>query len=221
MDAWLAAMQGPDEAFVDDLWLRVLRRPVDVEARTRTLAELRLGASRSELLYRLVTSPEFTRVRLLDDTIAWATAERRKGGRPRGLRAPADAGEAAIAVPWCLARCGDERRLLVLGGEEPAFRAAVAALDAEASESEVELAIALVPFDAAELAGRLARDGRILYAGPAADTDWEAAGLLVYEEERYAVGDHGWAAVAEGGTLVCAELRPDRLVTRVRRAVRR
>lgn len=219
--AWIAAAAGPDETFVDDLWLRVLRRPVDAEARERALTELRLGVSRAELLHRLVSSSEFARVRLLDDAVAWAAAERRKGARPRGLRAPGDGGPEAIALPWCLARYGGEQRLLVLGSDEPALLSAVAAPHAGASEGGVELVIALAPFDAAEIARRLTRDGRVLYAGVPETASWEAAGLLVYEEERYARGDRDWGAVDTDGTLLCAELRPDRLATRLRRAVRR
>src|SRR6185437_61428 len=95
------------------------------DERERALAELRLGVSRAELLHRLVVSPEFDEVRLADDAIAWAAAERRHGRRPRNLRAPAGSGPEAIAVPWILARLGDEQRVLLLGA------AAAPALEAE------------------------------------------------------------------------------------------
>jgi hypothetical protein len=130
--AWLAATDGPDEDFVDDLWLRVLRRPVEPELRERALAELRLGVSRSELLHQVVTSAEFARVRLADEATSWAAAERRAGTRPRNVRAPAGAGPELVAMSWCLARCGDEARLLVVGHAhaDPAYLAAILSLPA-------------------------------------------------------------------------------------------
>ena len=44
--------------------------------------------SRAALLQELATSAEYDRVRLLDDSVAWAAAQRRAGARPRNLEAP-------------------------------------------------------------------------------------------------------------------------------------
>ncbi len=261
--AWLAAGEGSDEAFVDDLWLRVLRRPIEPELRERALAELRLGVSRSELLHQVVTSAEFTRVRLADEATTWAAAERRAGSRPRNVRAPAGAGPELIAMSWCLARCGDEAQLLVVGHAhaDPAYLAAILSLPATSTTAvdpedvelpgarslrapltalpfdddafDLVLAIALPPGEAdiSELQRVLTRDGRVLVAVPV-DVDttterwvelFEGAGFVVYEDELYVDTPEGWQAAlpAEGASaLLCAELRPDRLGTRVRLAFR-
>jgi hypothetical protein len=261
--AWLAAADGSDEAFVDDLWLRVLRRPIDPELRERALAELRLGVSRSELLHQVVTSAEFTRVRIADEATTWAAAERRAGTRPRNVRAPAGAGPELVAMSWCLARCGDEAELLVVGHAhaDPAYLAAILSLPATSTTAvdpdDAELPgarslrapLSALPFDddafdlvlalalpageaeLAELQRVLTRDGRVLLAvpvgGEAGAERWiglfERAGFVVYEDELYADTPDGWRAVlAADGTavLLCAELRPDRLGTRVRLAFR-
>lgn len=221
--AWRAAGDAADETYVDDLWLRVLRRPAGPDERERALAELRVGVSRSELLHRLVVSPEFESVRLADDAVAWAAAERRHGRRPRNLRAPASSGPEAIAVPWILARLGDEQRVVLLGGEAaPALEAElrrVAETVLPAPSGEAELVVALGPVDPAALAPSLGRNGRLLAAAPRLEL--EDSGLLVYEEERYEPAEDGWRAVEAGGALHCVELRPDRLATRLGRAVGR
>jgi hypothetical protein len=220
--AWRAAGDGADEAYVDDLWPRVLRRPVRDDERQRALAELRLGVSRAELLHRLAVSAEFEEVRLADDAVSWAAAERRHGRRPRNLRAPAGSGPEAIAVPWCLARLGDEQRVLLLAEGAPALEAElrrVAETVLTEPAPEVELVVAVGAVDPAAVAPLLARDGRVLAAAPALAV--EGSGLLVYEEERYAPGEDGWRTVDAGEALRCAELRPDRLAVRVRRAVGR
>jgi SAM-dependent methyltransferase len=261
--AWLAAGEGTDEAFVDDLWLRVLRRPIEPELRERALAELRLGVSRSELLHQVVTSAEFTRVRLADEATTWAAAERRAGNRPRNVRAPAGAEPDLIAMSWCLARCGDEAQLLVVGHvhADPAYLAAILSLGATSTTAvdpeDAELPgaralrapLASLPFDddafdlvlaislpsgeaeLAELQRVLTRDGRLLLAvtadGTTSTERWielfEGAGFVVYEDELYVDTPEGWqtAAPTDGATaLLCAELRPDRLGTRVRLAFR-
>lgn len=261
--AWLAASDGPDEDFVEDLWLRVLRRPVDPELRERALAELRLGVSRSELLHQVVTSAEFTRVRLADEATTWAAAERRAGTRPRNVRAPAGAGPELVAMSWCLARCGDEAQVLVVGHAhaDPAYLAAILSLPAASTtavdpddadlpgarslraplttlpfdDDAFDLVLAIAPpagaAELAELQRVLARDGRILLAVPVDDETgterwielFEGAGFVVYEDELYTGTADGWQAVlpADGSaTLLCAELRPDRLGTRVRLAFR-
>lgn len=213
--AWLAAGNGDDGAFVEETWLRLLRRPAAADERERALAELRLGVSRSELLHRLVASAEFDGVRLLDDALSWAAAERRKGTRPRGLRAPAGADPVAIAAPWCLARVDGEERVALLG-DCPPLEAALRRLAAFVESGPAELVVAL---DTAGVAERLAPGGRALVA--AAQATQPIEGLVVFEEERYADGGEGWHAVPDAGALVCTELRPDRLGTRVRAAFRR
>ena len=54
---------------MDTLWRTVLRRPVEPEVRIDALARLDGGMSRAALLSDLVTSTEFERVRLLDDSV--------------------------------------------------------------------------------------------------------------------------------------------------------
>ncbi len=69
-----------DEEFVDSSFALVLRRPPDEEARERSLAKLAEGTlSRATLLHELVTAPEFERVRMLDDAIAFARRGPRAG----------------------------------------------------------------------------------------------------------------------------------------------
>lgn len=132
LGAWLEATSGSDEDFVDTLWRTTLRRPVEPEVRIDALARLDRGMSRAALLSELVTSTEFERVRLLDDSVAWAAAQRRAGERPRELTAPPGTDERPIEIPWCLARYGGEPRLLDLGYAfaEPAYLAGLVALGA-------------------------------------------------------------------------------------------
>jgi len=145
--AWLAATEGSDEEFAERAWRLVLRREVDPEARERTVAKLRAGTlSRATLLRELVESEEFERVALLDDALAFAAGARRALQRPRELTAPAGGDERAIEIPWCLARCGGERRVLDVGYAfaEPAYLAGLAALGATELVG-VDLAEADVP----------------------------------------------------------------------------
>jgi hypothetical protein len=88
--------------------------------------------SRAALLQELATSPEYERVRLLDDSVAWAAAQRRAGARPRNLAAPVGTDERPIEIPWCLARYGGEARLLDVGYAyaEPAYLAGLVQLGA-------------------------------------------------------------------------------------------
>jgi SAM-dependent methyltransferase len=140
LGAWLDAAAGTDEKFVEQAWLRVLRRVPDEDARERALDRLRDGTlSRSGLLRELVSSDEFAQVALLDDAVAFAAGERarprdvRGPARPRELRAPASSDERAIEIPWCLARYDDEKRVLDLGYvfAEPAYLAGLTALGPE------------------------------------------------------------------------------------------
>ncbi len=143
--AWLASAQGPDEDFVDRLWPLVLRRPVEPDVRADAVGRLRAGMSRAALLQELATSVEFARVRLLDDAVAWAAAQRRAGERPRNLEAPPGTDERPIEIPWCLARHRGEPRVLDVGYAfaEPAYLAGLLSLGA--TVTGVDLVRAEIP----------------------------------------------------------------------------
>ncbi|MDX6476996.1 MAG: hypothetical protein QOH95_2507 [Gaiellaceae bacterium] len=132
MDLTLAAWLEASSDDVDVLWRRVLRRPIEPGEREATLARLDQGMSRAALLQELATSTEYERVRLLDDAVAAAAAQRRSGGRPRNLLAPAGSDERPIEIPWCLARYAGERRVLDVGYAfaEPAYLAGLVGLGA-------------------------------------------------------------------------------------------
>ena len=143
--AWLAVSESTDDEFIDRLWRLVLRREVEPDVREDARARLAGGMSRSALLQELATSPEFTHVRILDDSVAWAAAQRRADARPRNLVAPAGTDERPIEIPWCLARCGGEARLLDVGYAfaEPAYLSGLLGLGA--SVTGVDLVAADVP----------------------------------------------------------------------------
>ena len=65
--------------------------------------------------YQSPTGDWWIRVRVLDDAVAWATAQRAADERPRNLVAPAGTDERPIEIPWCLARYRGEPRLLDVG----------------------------------------------------------------------------------------------------------
>jgi hypothetical protein len=140
--AWLEASSDDVEA----LWLSVLRRPIEPEERRATAARLDAGMSRAALLQELATSDEYERVRVLDDAVAWAAAQRRAAARPRKLEAPAGTDERPIEIPWCLARYAGESRLLDVGYAyaEPAYLAGLVGLGAP-ELTGVDLAVAEVP----------------------------------------------------------------------------
>ena len=147
LDAWLGALAGPDEEFVDRVWRLAVRRAPEAEARERALAKLGDGTlSRAGLLRELTGSAEFARVELLDAGLARAAAERAKRGRPRELRADAASDERAIEIPWCLARYAGERRVLDAGYAfaEPAYLAGLTALGAS-ELTGVDLSASEVP----------------------------------------------------------------------------
>jgi len=153
LGAWLDAAAGTDEAFVEGIWRRVLRRPVDEDAKRQALERLADGSlSRSGLLRELVSSDEFEQVAALDGAVAFAAGERarkrdvRGPARPRGLAAPASSDERTIEIPWCLARYDGEKRVLDVGYAfaEPAYLAGLAALGARDLVG-VDLAEAEVP----------------------------------------------------------------------------
>ena len=131
---------------MEALWLSVLRRPIEPEERRATAARLDAGMSRAALLQELATSDEYERVRVLDDAVAWAAAQRRAAARPRNLEAPAGTDERPIEIPWCLARYAGESRLLDVGYAyaEPAYLAGLVGLGAP-ELTGVDLAVAEVP----------------------------------------------------------------------------
>jgi SAM-dependent methyltransferase len=146
LGAWLEAVSGSDEDFVDRVWRTVLRRPVEPDVRADAVARLAAGMSRAALIAELATSAEFERVRLLDDTVSWASAQRRAGERPRNLTAPAGTDERPIEIPWCLSRYDGEVRVLDVGYAfaEPAYLTGLVGLGASELVG-VDLAAADVP----------------------------------------------------------------------------
>ena len=140
LQCWLA------EEDLDDLWRRVLRRPIEPDERATTEERLAAGLSRSGLLQELAGSPEFERTKLLDDAVAWAAAERCAGERPRNLSAPAGVDERSVEIRWCLSRYAGEPKVLDAGyaHAEPAYLAALAGLGARDLVG-VDLAAAEVP----------------------------------------------------------------------------
>jgi len=153
LDAWLAALAGSDEDFVEMAWRLAMRRAPEPNGRERALAKLRDGSlSRTALLRELVASDEFERVAALDGGVARAAAERaaerdhRGPPRPRELHAPPASDERAIEIPWCLARYDGEPRVLDVGYAfaEPAYLAGLATLGAPELVG-VDLASAEVP----------------------------------------------------------------------------
>jgi hypothetical protein len=146
VDSRLAAWLDASAADVGALWLAVLRRPMEPAERVATLARLESGMSRAALLQELANSDEFARVRLLDDAVAWAAAQRRAEERPRKLHAPPGTDERPIEIPWVLSRYAGEQRLLDVGYAfaEPAYLAGL--LDLDVPElTGVDLAVGEVP----------------------------------------------------------------------------
>ncbi|MDX6486158.1 MAG: hypothetical protein QOF43_1311 [Gaiellaceae bacterium] len=153
LSAWLDALTGSDEEFVDRAWKLVVRRAPEAAARETAVSKLRDGTlSRAGLFRELVQSEEFQDVAALDDGLSFAVAARvqprevRGPARPRELHAPAGSDERAIEIPWCLARYDGEERVLDVGYAfaEPAYLAGLAALGA-VELTGVDLAQADVP----------------------------------------------------------------------------
>ena len=153
LGAWLDALAGSDEEFVDRAFRLVVRREPEPDGRARALEKLRDGTlSRAGLLREIVGSAEFERVALLDSGLAFAAGERAKPrdhrgpSRPRELVAPAASDERALEIPWCLTRYDGELRVLDVGyafAEAP-YVAGLLALGAEELVG-VDLASADVP----------------------------------------------------------------------------
>lgn len=144
--AWLDAAEGEDEAFVEQAFRLVLRRPPDEEARTRAVAKLAEGTlSRATLLHELATAPESGRVRLLDDAVAFARGARERGERPRWLQGPPATDERVVEIPWVLARLRGSRALEVgYAFAEPPYLAALLGTGFD-ELTGVDLADATVP----------------------------------------------------------------------------
>jgi SAM-dependent methyltransferase len=125
--AWLDAAAGSDEEFVDAVFALVLRRTAEPGARERALAKLREGTlSRATLVHELSAAPEFERVRLLDDGIAFARGARERGERPRWLQGPPATDERVVEIPWVLSRLSGGRALEVgYAFAEPPYLAAL------------------------------------------------------------------------------------------------
>ena len=153
LDAWLDALSGSDDAFVERVWRLLLRRGPEPSARDTALGKLRDGTlSRSGLVRELVGAAEFEEIAALDAALAFAAGARaaprvhRGPARPRGLCAPAASDERAVEIPWCLARYDGERSVLDVGYAfaEPAWLAGLLALGA-GDLAGVDLAHADVP----------------------------------------------------------------------------
>lgn len=117
---------------LDELWLRVLRRPIEPAEREATEARLLEGMSCASLLQELATSAEFEHLRRLDDAVAWAAVQRRLGERPRNIEAPPGVDERPVEIPWCLARYAGEEHVLDVGYAfaEPLYLEGLTALGA-------------------------------------------------------------------------------------------
>lgn len=146
LQAYLDVAAPSDEQFVDSAFALALRRAPDDEARERALQKLAEGTlSRATLLHELVTAPEYERVRLLDDVIAFAAGARSRGERPRHLQGPPGTDERVVEIPWVLSRLRSGRVLEVgYAFAEPAYLAALARLVPEQLVG-VDLAAAAVP----------------------------------------------------------------------------
>jgi len=135
------------EEFIGNLYRLVLRRhpePAAIEHGASRLADATL--SRAALIHDVVTSPEFERVRVVDDALTFAHWARKAGERPRDLNAPVWSDERPIEFSWCLARYRGEPRVLDVGYAyaDPAYLAALVGLGA-ATLVGVDLAAAEVP----------------------------------------------------------------------------
>src|SRR5262245_5499126 len=116
VEASLEAYAGPDEEFVARAFREILRRPADEESRTRALAMLSDGTlSRATFVHELVTSPEATRVRELDDAVALGLGARARGERLSWLQAPGGTDERVVEIPWALSRLVASGRVMEVG----------------------------------------------------------------------------------------------------------
>src|SRR6266508_815707 len=189
------------ETLVDELYRLVLRREPDPEARRQAAARLADGTlSRAGLLADLVASPEFTRVRALEDGVVCVSTLEHVGSDQSVYGV--EPGEGGIAEALA-----EIRRVLAGSG----------------------YALVTVPCGAAEDHGWFVqhdRDGwNDLFAG--ADLHVNDQELYVLGTDGWQSGDDDRAAYGERGpgasSVLCSELHPGRLrheaVRRVRLAV--
>ena len=105
-----------DEGYVDELYRMLLRRPPEHGAAASAVGRLRRGdVSPAALAHEIATSPEFARLRVLDDAVATAFHARLTNERPRNLTAPPGNDERPIEIAWTLARYRAEARVLDVG----------------------------------------------------------------------------------------------------------
>jgi SAM-dependent methyltransferase len=105
IEATLRAHEGDDATYVDFAYDLILRRLPELDARERTLEKLADGTlSRATLLYELIGSPEFERVRELDDAVALGLGARERGEPLKWLQARPGTDERVIEIPWVLSR---------------------------------------------------------------------------------------------------------------------
>ncbi len=100
---------------LDELWRFVLRRPIEADELAATHTRLEDGMSYAALLQELATSSEFEHRKRLEDAVAWASAQRRAGERPRNIEAPPGVDERPVEMPWCLARVRPGESVLDVG----------------------------------------------------------------------------------------------------------
>jgi O-antigen chain-terminating methyltransferase len=136
-----------NEEYVEELYRLLLRRVPESHGREAAVSRLADGTvSRATLASELASSPEFERVRALDDAVARALQARKTDERPRNLTAPAGQDERPIEIAWTLARYRGEKRVLDVGyaNAERAYLAALRAA-APAAPAGADLAEANVP----------------------------------------------------------------------------
>jgi SAM-dependent methyltransferase len=137
----------PPDELVRQTYRLALRREPEPAVLAELVQRLQEGTlSPASLLRDVVGSDEFTRLRALDDAIAFAAWARGAGERPRELEAPPQSDERPIEIAWCLARYRGEPRVLDAGYAfaAPAYLAALTSLDATELVG-VDLAVADVP----------------------------------------------------------------------------
>ena len=129
---------------LDELWRFVLRRPIEAEELAATQKRLEDGMSYAALLQELATSSEYEHLKRLEDSVAWAAAQRRAGERPRNLEAPPGVDERPVEMPWCLARVRQGESVLDVGYAfaEPTYLDGLGEL---ADVTGVDLVLADVP----------------------------------------------------------------------------
>ena len=101
--------------------------------------------SRATFLHELVTAPEATRVRELDDAVALGLGARARGERLAWLQAPSGTDERVIEIPWALSRLVLSGRVVEVGYAyaEPVYlagllRAGVELVGVDLAERDVE-----------------------------------------------------------------------------------